>query len=43
MKQIVFIADQKLESVIHADGEASSLEKSIFEQISSHKAASKGV
>ena len=43
MKQIVFIADQKLESVIHADGEASSLEKSIFEQISSQKAASKGV
>ena len=43
MKQIVFIADKKLEGVIHADGDASSLEKSIFEQISSQKAASKGV
>ena len=43
MKQIVFIADKKLEEVIHADSEASSLEKSIFEQISTQKAASKGV
>ena len=41
MKQIVLIADQKLESVIQADGEASALEKVIFEQILAQKAASK--
>ena len=41
MKQIVLIADQKLESVIQADGEASALEKSIFEQIFAQKASSK--
>ena len=43
MKQIVFIADQKLESVIHADGDASSLEKSIFEQISAQRASGKSI
>ena len=41
MKQIVFISDQKLEGIIHADGEASGLEKSIFEQIAAQRAISK--
>ena len=43
MKQIVFIADKKLEGVIHSDGEASSLEKSIFEQIAAQKASDKSI
>ena len=43
MKQIVYIADKKLEGVIHADGEASSLEKIIFEQIAAQKASGKSI
>ena len=43
MKQIVFIADKRLEGVIHSDGEVSSLEKSIFEQIAAQKASDKSI
>jgi hypothetical protein len=38
MKQIVFISDDKLGDIILAEGEVSTLEKSIYDQITAQKA-----
>jgi ADP-heptose:LPS heptosyltransferase len=38
MKQIVFISDDKLGDIILAEGEVSTLEKSIYDQINAQKA-----